>query len=148
MQHFMNDRKRTPSWGPKIDAEVQRYVDGLAHWVVANLEVNTTYLVICELSLKDFLTRLVVFRDAEVFWGGSRGGEEDSYAEFALKSEVHIEICNTRDPPSQLERPIMYETTDTNRIVHVRFSLINSRNGASLRLRLSKIELSECFYLF
>ena len=34
---FGNFRKRLPSWGPKIDEDVGRYVGGLENWIVACL---------------------------------------------------------------------------------------------------------------
>jgi hypothetical protein len=38
MDRFMADRERLRSWGPSIDANVQRYVEAMGHWVIGNLE--------------------------------------------------------------------------------------------------------------
>jgi hypothetical protein len=34
IDRFNEDRAQLPSWGPKIDADVDIYVDGLANWIV------------------------------------------------------------------------------------------------------------------
>ncbi|KAF8438994.1 isoprenoid synthase domain-containing protein [Boletus edulis BED1] len=34
IDRFVNDRATLPSWGPAIDADVRKYVDGLANWIV------------------------------------------------------------------------------------------------------------------
>jgi hypothetical protein len=38
MDRFMTDRTRLRSWGPSIDADVERYVKAMGHWVIGNLE--------------------------------------------------------------------------------------------------------------
>ena len=37
VDRFTEDRVRLPSWGPKIDAQVQIYVQGLADWISGSL---------------------------------------------------------------------------------------------------------------
>ncbi|KAJ7143181.1 isoprenoid synthase domain-containing protein, partial [Mycena crocata] len=37
IEAFMRDRETLPSWGPEIDAMVQRYVGGLEAWIVGSL---------------------------------------------------------------------------------------------------------------
>jgi hypothetical protein len=34
IENFERDRNRLPSWGPKIDCMVEKYVDGLQNWIV------------------------------------------------------------------------------------------------------------------
>ena len=38
MSRYTSGRSNVPSWGPSIDAEVSRYLDGVAHWIRGNLE--------------------------------------------------------------------------------------------------------------
>jgi hypothetical protein len=38
MDRFIADKTRLRSWGPSIDADVQRYVEAMGHWVIGNLE--------------------------------------------------------------------------------------------------------------
>lgn len=37
IDRFEADHKLLPSWGPKVDEEVQRYVEGLQDWIVGSL---------------------------------------------------------------------------------------------------------------
>ena len=37
IDRFTEDRARLPSWGPKIDTQVQDYAQGLADWIVGSL---------------------------------------------------------------------------------------------------------------
>ncbi|KAI8976599.1 terpenoid synthase [Trametes punicea] len=37
IHRFQALRQELPSWGPEIDAQLQVYVDGLAHWMISNL---------------------------------------------------------------------------------------------------------------
>lgn len=36
MTKFLNNADKVPSFGPKLDPQVARYVDGLGNWVRAN----------------------------------------------------------------------------------------------------------------
>ncbi|KIJ66678.1 hypothetical protein HYDPIDRAFT_85207 [Hydnomerulius pinastri MD-312] len=38
MDRYLQDKTCIASWGPKIDADVARYVDAIAHWVIGSLE--------------------------------------------------------------------------------------------------------------
>ncbi|KAH7911343.1 isoprenoid synthase domain-containing protein [Hygrophoropsis aurantiaca] len=38
MRRYLEDRTRLPSWGPEVDADVARYIQGIDHWVVGNLQ--------------------------------------------------------------------------------------------------------------
>ena len=37
MDRFVAERKKLPSWGPDLDRDINRYVDGIGDWVVGNL---------------------------------------------------------------------------------------------------------------
>lgn len=37
IDRFIQDRASLPSWGPKVDRDVQIYVQGLADWIVGSL---------------------------------------------------------------------------------------------------------------
>lgn len=37
VSRFIAERKKLPSWGPELDRDVNRYIDGISHWVVGNL---------------------------------------------------------------------------------------------------------------
>lgn len=37
IDRFIENRANLPSWGSKIDKDVQTYVDGLADWIVGSL---------------------------------------------------------------------------------------------------------------
>ncbi|KDQ53197.1 hypothetical protein JAAARDRAFT_162104 [Jaapia argillacea MUCL 33604] len=38
MDRYVEDKKRLPSWGPSIDANVAKYLSGVENWVIGNLE--------------------------------------------------------------------------------------------------------------
>lgn len=52
MQRFLYDRKKLPSWGPEIDANVHRFIDGMGQWVVGSLEVSISAFSCWPLSLR------------------------------------------------------------------------------------------------
>jgi hypothetical protein len=37
IERFEAQRRQLPSWGPQVDADVQKYVLGLQHWIVGSL---------------------------------------------------------------------------------------------------------------
>lgn len=37
IDRFVEDRSNLPSWGAQIDEDVDKYVDGLADWIVGSL---------------------------------------------------------------------------------------------------------------
>lgn len=37
IERFEFQRRQLPTWGPKVDADVQKYVLGLQHWIVGSL---------------------------------------------------------------------------------------------------------------
>jgi len=37
MSRFVAERKKLPSWGPDLDRDINRYIDGISHWPVGNL---------------------------------------------------------------------------------------------------------------
>jgi hypothetical protein len=38
MDRFTADRTRLRSWNSSIDADVERYIEAMEHWVIGNLE--------------------------------------------------------------------------------------------------------------
>lgn len=43
MAKFVSARANVPSWSADIDAGVQKYFDGIEHWIKGNLEYGSVY---------------------------------------------------------------------------------------------------------
>jgi len=37
MKRFMEERKKLPSWGPEIDRDANKYLDGIGCWIIGNI---------------------------------------------------------------------------------------------------------------